>query len=56
MCVGINFISFGALIAFVTRCFKEWRKDPCSNPEFELHNHIDYARAELLLGVRLIAD
>ena len=22
----------------------ERRKDPCSDPEFELHNHVDYAR------------
>ena len=43
--------------ASLSRVMKhEMRMDPCSDPEFELHNHIDYARAELLLGVRLIAD
>ena len=32
--------------------------DPCTDPEFEVHNHIDYAlfQAELFLCVRLISN
>ena len=32
------------------------RMDPCGDPEFELHNHIDYARHSCFFGIRLIAD
>ena len=35
-------------IKFSTKlAYQNWHermKDPCSDPEFELHNHIDYAR------------
>ena len=36
----------------------EMRMDPCSDPELELHNHIDDDKhqTDLLLGVMLIAD
>ena len=29
----------------------ERRMDPCSDPEFELHNHIDYARQSCFLAL-----